>query len=110
MLRELNGTPEAIGGIADHVHVLVGLKPSHCLADVVRDLKRSSSIWIHEEIGQMDFAWQEGYAAFTVSATMCDRVKGYIVGQEEHHRRPFRDELRELLLRAEIEFEDRFLD
>ena len=68
-LRGLAGFPDTIGGIADHVHLLVGLQATHCLADVLRELKKASSIWVHEEIGLRLFAWQEGYAAFTVSAT-----------------------------------------
>src|SRR5690348_9706941 len=68
-IRGLGGVPEAIGGVADHVHLLVGLKATHCLADVIRELKKAASIWVHEKIGAGDFAWQEGYAAFTVSPT-----------------------------------------
>jgi putative transposase len=69
-IRGLGGFPEEVGGIADHVHLLIGLKATHCLADVMRELKKASSIWVHEEIGSSQmFAWQEGYAAFTVSAT-----------------------------------------
>src|SRR5438309_2324700 len=65
----LGGFPQAVGGVADHVHVLVGLKATHCLADVLRELKKASSVWVHEAIGLQEFAWQEGYAAFTVSPT-----------------------------------------
>ena len=55
--------------MADHVHLLVGLKATHCLCDVLRELKKASSAWVHETINMPSFAWQEGYAAFTVSAT-----------------------------------------
>ena len=65
----LGGFPQGIGGVADHVHLLVGLKATHCLADFMRELKKASSVWVHETIGQGDFAWQEGYSAFTVSPT-----------------------------------------
>jgi REP element-mobilizing transposase RayT len=107
----LDGVPQGTGGIADHVHLLVGLKATHCLADFVRELTKSSSVWVRDNIGESDFAWQEGYAAFTVSPTARDPVKHYIANQAEHHRvKPFREELVEMLLRAEIEFEDRFLD
>ena len=88
----LNGVPQGTGGVADHVHLLVGLKATHCLADFVRDLKKASSVWVHEKIKDQDFAWQEGYAAFTVSATARDAVKSYIANQAEHHRsKPFRE-------------------
>jgi putative transposase len=107
----LGGFPQKTGGVADHVHLLVGLKATHCLADFMRELKKSTSVWVHEEIGEHDFAWQEGYAAFTVSPTARDAVKQYIASQAEHHRiKPYREELIEMLRRAEIEFEERFLD
>ena len=67
--RHLDATPEAIGGMADHVHLLVGFKATHRLADIVRDLKRSSSLWVHETIHLPEFAWQDGYGAFSVSAS-----------------------------------------
>ena len=74
-------------GEDDHVHLLVGLKSTHCLADVVRELKKAASIWVHEEIGMSCFAWQEGYAAFTVSPSARDAAKDYIANQEAHHER-----------------------
>ena len=110
-IRGLGGFPQGTGGIADHVHLLVGLKATHCLADVMRELKKASSIWAHDELGVADFAWQEGYAAFTVSSTARDGVKRYIANQEQHHRKKsFREELVELLAKAEIEYDPRFLD
>ena len=110
-VRGLDGFPEGIGGTADHVHLLVPLKSNHCLADVMRELKKASSACIHEEIGQRSFAWQEGYAAFTVSATVRDAVRKYISNQEEHHRlRSFREELVEFLEKAGVEYDQRYLD
>src|SRR5258708_6223940 len=85
-IRRLGGFPEGVGGVADHVHLLVGLKATHGLADVMRELKKASSVWVHEEVGLRAFAWQEGYAAFTVSATSRDAMRHYIANQEEHHR------------------------
>ena len=69
VIRTLGGAPEAIGGVADHVHLLVGLRATHTLADVLRELKSVSSKWVHEEVGVCSFSWQEGYGAFTVSAS-----------------------------------------
>src|SRR5437763_12925608 len=89
----LDGVPEAIGGIADHIHLLVGLRATHTLADVLRELKSVSSKWVHEEMGIRSFAWQEGYGAFTVSAPQLENVRRYIQQQEEQHRtRTFREE------------------
>jgi REP element-mobilizing transposase RayT len=110
-IRGLGGFPEGVGGVADHVHLLIGLKATHCLADVLRELKKASSVWVHEEIGLRSFAWQEGYAAFTVSATSRDAVRHYIASQEEHHRvKSFREELVEMLNKAGIEYDPKYLD
>jgi len=107
----LNGTPLSIGGVADHVHLLFGLRATHCMADVIRDVKKASSTWMRDVMRIPIFAWQEGYAAFSVSPTGRKAVSRYIEGQEAHHRqRSFRDELKRLLILAEIEFEERYLD
>jgi REP element-mobilizing transposase RayT len=111
ILRAMDATPEAIGGVADHVHLLAGLKATHCLADVMRDLKRGSSEWVHDTIGEAGFAWQEGYGAFTVSANVRDGVRLYIARQEEHHRTlSFREEYLDFLHRGGVEFDERFVD
>ena len=107
----LKGVTQGVGGTADHVHLLVGLKTTHCVADFMRELKKASSAWVHETIGLKRFAWQEGYGAFTVSATARNQVKIYIANQEEHHRRKtFREEFEELLKRAGIDYDDKWLD
>ena len=109
--RGLGGFPEGVGGVVDHVHLLVGLKATHCLADVMRELKKASSVWVHEQVGMPAFAWQEGYAAFTVSATSREAVKHYIANQEEHHRvKSFREELVEMLNKAGVEYDPKYLD
>ena len=107
----LGGFPQGVGGVADHVHLLVGLKATHCLADVMRELKKASSVWVHEQLGLRTFAWQEGYAAFTVSATARPGVRQYIANQEEHHHtRSSREELVEMLAKAGIEYDARFFE
>lgn len=110
-VRGLGGVPDGIGGVADHVHLLVGLKATHCLADLMRELKKAASFWVHEEIGVRSFAWQEGYAAFTVSATARDGVRHYIADQAQHHRvRTFREELIAMLEKAGVAYDPRYLD
>ena len=110
VIRTLDGAPEAIGGVADHVHLLVGLRATHTLADVLRELKSVSSKWVHEEMGVRSFAWQEGYGAFTVSASQLENVRRYIQQQEEHHRtRTFREEYLALLQRSGAEFDERYV-
>ena len=107
----LGGVAQAVGGVADHLHLLVGLKATHCLADFMRELKKQASVWVHTEIGAVGFAWQEGYAAFTVSPNSRKGVGGYIENQETHHRqKSFREDLIELLQRAGVEYDERYLD
>ncbi len=86
-LRSLGVAPIAIGGTADHVHLLVGLRRTHALASVVRDLKTASSAWIKETCGFRPIAWQEGYAGLSVSGDRKSTVVAYIANQEEHHRK-----------------------
>jgi putative transposase len=68
------------------VHLLVGLRARHTLADVLRELKSVSSKWVHEEVGVCSFSWQEGYGAFTVSGSQLENVRAYIQQQDKHHR------------------------
>lgn len=110
-IRGLGGYPEGVGGVVDHVHLLMGLKATHCLSDIMRELKKASSAWVHQELGDKTFAWQEGYAAFTVSSTSIDAIRGYIANQEEHHRvMPFRKELAAILEKAGVEYDPSYLD
>ena len=110
IVKTLGGVPESIGGVADHVHMLVGLRATHTLADVLRDTKSVSSSWVHDEIRLRSFAWQQGYGAFTVSASQLEEVRNYIDNQEEHHRTiTFREEYIGFLESHGIEFDERYL-
>ncbi len=110
-VRGLDGFSQGIAGIEDHVHLLIGLKTTHTIADFVRELKKASSKWVHDQIGVGDFAWQEGYGVFSVSAPACEKVKQYIANQREHHRKKgYREELIELLQRAGIEYDPRYME
>ena len=107
-LRSIGAVPLEVGGVADHVHLLASLKPTHAVSEVLRSIKKGSSAWIGEEIRA--FRWQDGYSAFTVGHSDVEQVRRYIRGQEEHHRvRPFADEYRELLAEQGIEFAERYL-
>ena len=109
-IRGLGGFPHRIGGIADHVHLLVSLKATHTLADVMRELKKASSAWVHDTLGERQFAWQEGYAAFTVSASAIDAVRGYIANQERHHHvKSFHEELVDMLEKAGVDYNPIYL-
>ena len=110
IVRNLGGVPVEIGGVEDHAHLLVGLRATHRLADVLRDLKSNATTWVHEEPKEMKFAWQEGYGAFTVSPSQIETVRRYIANQEEHHRtRSFMEEYRELLKKCGIPYDERYL-
>ena len=105
----LEGISEIVGGIADHVHLLFGLKATHCLSDFMRELKKASSKWIGERHDR-EFAWQDGYAAFTVSASARERVRDYIRNQEQHHaKRDYVEELKELLEKHGVSYDPRYL-
>jgi putative transposase len=105
------GHCRAAGGMPDHVHLLVGLKATHTLADFVREVKKSSSMWMHETVGNGAFAWQQGYAAFTVSASAVEEVRAYILNQEEHQRvRTFREELKAFLDKSGVDYDERYLE
>ena len=109
IIKDMDAIPIAIGGPGDHAHVLVGLKATHTLAEVVRQMKRGSSEWIHHH-NVKKFAWQQGYAAFTVSPSQVGRVKEYIANQIEHHRRKtFEEEYVELLMLSGTKFDERYL-
>jgi putative transposase len=98
-----------VGGVEDHVHLLASLRPVHRLADVMRDLKKDSTNWVRDNFDQR-FTWQEGYAAFTVSSSNIISVRNYIANQEIHHRkRSYSRELSELLTRAGIEYDEKYL-
>ena len=108
--KGLEAVPLAIGGIEDHVHLLVGLRSSHRLDYFLRDLKADSSEWVHKKIGKRMFAWQKGYGAFSVSPSKIDGVKKYVLGQEKHHRRKtFQDEYIELLQASGVDYDERYL-
>ena len=110
ILSTLDTVPEIVGGVEDHVHILLGLRRVESLSEVMRRVKSSSSRWVHEEIGARRFAWQEGYGAFTVGASQRESVRRYIAGQEEHHRkRTFKAEYLEFLQRSGVDFDPRFL-
>ena len=109
IVRQIGAVPLEIGGTADHVHAVVGLKATHSVADVLRTMKGDSSKWMHQE-HLVKFSWQEGYGAFTVSRSNVEAVRQYVRNQETHHRtRSFQEEYLEFLQKHEIEFDERYL-
>ena len=86
IVKGMDGVPLPIGGMNDHVHLLVRLRSSHRLDYFSRDVKADSSQWVHHESGRRSFAWQKGYGAFSVSPSAIEGVKRYVLNQEAHHK------------------------
>ena len=101
----------AINGMPDHIHFLIGMKPSCCLSDLVREVKKSSNDFIKKKnFLKFNFQWQEGYGAFSYNHSNLDNVIKYIMNQKEHHKmKTFKDEYVAFLKKFEIEFKDEYL-
>ncbi len=95
----------------DHIHVLIGLKPSCSISDLVRDIKAGSSNFINQQKWiKGKFSWQEGFGAFSYSKSQIDAVINYILSQEEHHHKTsFKEEYIDFLNKFEIEYDDKYL-
>ena len=111
ILGDLKCVPIAVNGTADHVHVLCGLSRTISLADLIEEVKKSSSKWIKTKSPMLrNFQWQGGYAASSVSESNVDAVKAYVEGQEEHHRKmTFQEEYVAFLKRHHIEYDERYV-
>jgi REP element-mobilizing transposase RayT len=94
----------AINGMPDHIHFFIGMKPSCCLSDMVREVKKASHEMINEsKLSKSKFSWQEGYGAFSYNHSQIDTVVKYVMHQKEHHKKQtFKEEYRELLKNFEI--------
>ncbi len=100
-----------VGGVEDHVHILLSLPATMTVAKAVQLIKGGSSKWIHENFSdQRDFAWQQEYSAFSVSVSRLDKTIEYIRGQAAHHRKmTFQEEYMALLKKHRIEYDERYL-
>jgi REP element-mobilizing transposase RayT len=108
-VRGLGGVAEAVGGVEDHVHLLFSLKTTDAPAELVRELKKASSVWAMEHHEPL-FSWQEGYAIFTVSWTHLPVLRSYLAGQEAPHRKtPFSDELKRMLEKNGVKYDPKYL-
>ena len=111
MIRNMGASPIAIGGTADHVHLLVGLRGTHAVAVVVRDVKTATSKWIKESHSLPPFGWQDGYAALSVGWERKNTVVEYIASQEAHHREwSSKDEMESILVEAGIPFDRAYFE
>lgn len=109
--REHLMVPLKIGGIADHIHVVLNVPPTLSLSKAMQLLKGGSSHWLHDTFPSLrGFAWQDGYSAFTVSKSNLPEVIRYVEAQPEHHRhKSFQEECRAFLDRHGIEYDERYV-
>lgn len=109
VVREMHGTALIINGSADHVHMLVRIRPAHTAAEIARIGKTNSSRWVHEKYSA-DFAWQIGYGVFSVSESNVFAVSKYIATQEEHHKKhSFQDEFLAFLKTNGVAYDEKYL-
>lgn len=101
----------AIGGIQDHIHILVSMSPSQSPSDLMADVKRSSSLWINDNhFTKGKFSWQEGFGAFSYNKSQIHNVANYIENQEKHHhQKTFMEEYLDFLKLFEIEFDKQYI-
>ena len=111
IFKQLDCPPILVGGVEDHIHLLARFGRTITQAEWVKELKRVSNIWLKGQGGDyIDFEWQGGYADFSVSQSILEPVKQYITHQEEHHRKiGFQDELRALLRKHGIEWDEKYV-
>ena len=111
IIKGKNQKPIIVNGVADHVHLFIGLKPSISISDLVRDVKNNSTNFINEQKWvKGKFSWQQGFGSFSYSHSHIDNVYKYILNQEEHHRKKtFREEYLEFLRKFEVEYDERYL-
>ena len=110
-LKALGSEVIAVGGVDDHAHLLHTLGRFGVIADMVREVKHSSSVWVHKRFPALrNFHWQAGCSVFSVSHSLVQRVKRYVQNQAAHHRKlSFMDELREFFRKHEVEYDERYV-
>ncbi len=111
IIKGIGGASFTVGGTEDHIHILSSLPKNMSIADFVRTIKSESSKWMKTiDASYANFAWQDGYGAFSVSPSILDKTKAYIQEQKKHHeRRTFRDEYRAFLVASGVSFDERYV-
>ncbi len=101
----------AINGMPDHIHIFIGMRPSCCLSDLVREIKKSSNQYVNDlKLTPYPFKWQKGFGAFSYNHSQISNVINYVMNQKEHHRRKtFQEEYISFLEEFEISFDDKYL-
>ena len=110
IIKGVGGTSFTIGGTVDHIHILSSLPKNMSIIDFIRTIKSESSKWMKTiDASYLNFAWQDGYGAFSVSPSLLEKTKTYIQEQEKHHeRKTFRDEYRAFLVASGVSFDERY--
>jgi putative transposase len=109
IIREMHGTALIINGTADHVHMLLRVRPVHSSAEIARIVKTNSSRWVREK-WDPGFGWQTGYGVFSVSESNVAAVTKYIAEQEEHHQqRSFQEEFVAFLKKNDVAYDERYI-
>jgi putative transposase len=110
-LANLDCQPIIVGGVEDHVHLLCALSRTCNASEMVKEVKRGSSLWLKTKGADLaGFAWQSGYGIFSIGFSQIKSVRDYISRQESHHRKiSFQDEFRQFLRRYEIEFDEKYV-
>jgi REP element-mobilizing transposase RayT len=110
ILDNLKSPSLQTGGVGDHVHILCALSRTISQADLVEEVKKSSSKWMKAEGGVPGFTWQAGYGAFSIGESQADTVIRYIQNQEEHHRKvTYQEECRRFLERYKVTYDERYV-
>ncbi len=111
IVQNLNQKMIVINGVPDHLHFVIGIKPTCCISDLMREIKKSSTEFIKQKkFSKNSFNWQEGYGSFTVSKADLDRVISYVMNQKEHHKKiPFKEEYLKILKDNDVAFSENYL-
>ena len=109
--RDIKCPSHKIGGADDHIHIACSLARTMGISALLEEIKTSSSKWIKTKGDQYaEFAWQNGYGAFSIGQSQLPDLKNYIANQREHHRRvSFQDEYRQILAKYEVEYDERYV-
>lgn len=101
----------AINGVADHIHIFIGMRPTQSISDLMQDIKGNSSKWVNDKkFLKVKFEWQGGYGAFSYSKSHVQNVINYVKNQEKHHaKQTFRDEYIEFLKKFDIDYDERYI-
>lgn len=111
IIRNKGQKPIIVGGVSNHIHILLGIKPGITVSALVRDIKNNSTSFINQQDWMVEkFSWQNGFGAFSYGNSQIESVFNYIKNQEEHHKtKTFREEFIRFLEKFEVDFEEKYL-